>query len=103
MNNELLSIRNPTELALLLANRTKDLRLLKGWTRNTMAERAGVTYSSLKRFESTGKASLELLLKVAHALARLEEFESLLHPPAAQSIEELERRATTPSRKRGRI
>jgi hypothetical protein len=57
----------------------------------------------LKRFETTGKASLELLLKTAHALARLEEFATLLQPPPAQSIEELERRAGKPAPKRGRI
>jgi len=57
----------------------------------------------LKRFETSGKASLELVLKVAHALARLEEFGKLFQPPAAQSIEELEQRVATPARKRGRI
>ena len=86
-----------------LADRAKALRLLKGWTRNTLARRAGVTAASLKRFETTGKASLELVLKVAHALARLEEFSKLFQPPAAQSIEELEQRVTSPVRKRGCI
>jgi len=86
-----------------LADRAKALRLLKGWTRNTLAQRAGVTTASLKRFETTGKASLELALKVAHALAHLDEFSKLLQPPAAQSIEELEQRAAKPVRKRGRI
>ena len=68
-----------------------------------LARRAGVTAASLKRFETTGKASLELVLKVAHALARLDEFDNLFHPPAAQSIAELEQRAAKPARKRGRI
>jgi len=85
-----------------LAERAKALRLLKGWTRDTLAMRAGVTSASLKRFETTGKASLELVLKVSHALARLEEFGKLLQPPAARSIDELERRAAVPVAKRGR-
>jgi len=87
----------------LLAGRVKTLRLLKGWTRETLAKRAGVTAASLKRFETSGKASLELVLKVAHALARLEEVGALFQPPAARSIEELEQRAATSVPKRGRI
>jgi len=105
MNMTLLTLLSlsPAEMGKALADRAKALRLLKGWTRKTLAERAGVSAASLKRFETTGKASLELLLKVAHALARLKEFGELLQPPPAQSIAELERRATTRVRKRGRI
>ena len=103
MNAMMLSLVGPGEMGVVLAGRVKALRLLKGWTRETMAKRAGVTAASLKRFEVSGKASLELVLKVAHALARLEEFEVLLKPPVATSIEELERRAGGPVRKRGRI
>ena len=99
----MLSLVSPSEMGKSLADRAKALRLLKGWTRNTLAQRAGVTTASLKRFETTGKASLELVLKIAHALARLEEFDKLLQPPTAQSIEELERRVAKPLRKRGRI
>ncbi|RPI59785.1 MAG: XRE family transcriptional regulator [Planctomycetaceae bacterium] len=99
----LLSLIGPAETGKLLADRAKALRLLKGWTRNTLAQRAGVTAASLKRFETTGKASLELLLKVAHALSHLDEFSKLLQPPPAQSIEELEQRTAKPTRRRGRI
>jgi transcriptional regulator with XRE-family HTH domain len=103
MNATTLSLVSPTEMGKSLAERVKALRLLKGWTRNTLAQRSGVTAASLKRFETTGKASLELVLKVAHALARLDEFSKLLQPPTAQSIEELEQRVAKPVRKRGRI
>jgi transcriptional regulator with XRE-family HTH domain len=103
MSATALSLVGPADIGTLLADRAKALRLLKGWTRNTLAQRAGVTAASLKRFETTGKASLELVLKVAHALARLEEFSKLLLPPAAQSIEELEQRAAKPLPKRGRL
>jgi len=103
MNTMMLSLVGPGEMGVLLASRVKVLRLLKGWTRETMAKRAGVTAASLKRFEVSGKASLELVLKVGHALARLEEFGTLFQPPVAQSIEELEQRTANPTRKRGRI
>ena len=103
MNAALLSLMTPVEMGKSLADRAKALRLTKGWTRGTLAQRAGVSAASLKRFETTGKASLELVLKVARALARLEEFRKLLQPPEARSIEELERRAAKPLPKRGRI
>jgi len=97
-----LSLTGPTDMAEALAARAKALRLLRGWTQNTLAQRAGVTAASYRRFERSGKASLELVLKVAHALARLDEFDRLLQPPPAQSIAELEQQTTQPTRKRGR-
>ncbi len=103
VNDMMLSLIGPGEMADSLARRVKALRLLKGWTQTTLARRAGVSGASFKRFESTGRASLELVLKVAHALARLDEFDKLLQPPPAQSIEELERLSARPARKRGRI
>ena len=103
MNPTMLTLLGPGEMGKSLADRAKALRLGKGWTRETLASRAGVSVSSFKRFETTGKASLELVLKVAGALARLDEFGRLLQPPPARSIEELERRAAKPIPKRGRI
>jgi transcriptional regulator with XRE-family HTH domain len=102
MNTPQLTLTGPTETAKALAARIRAHRLLRGWTQNTLAQRAGVTAASYRRFERTGKASLELVLKVAHALARLDEFDQLLRPPPARSIEELERKTTMPTRKRGR-
>ncbi|MCX5653935.1 MAG: helix-turn-helix transcriptional regulator [Planctomycetota bacterium] len=99
----MLTLKTPAETAAALAQQAKALRLLKGWTRATMAQRAGVTASSLKRFEQTGKASVELVMKIAHALGRLDEFDKLLQPPLAQSLAELEQRAAKPAPKRGRI
>jgi len=65
-----------------LGEKVKALRLAAGWKRVTLARRAGVTESSLKRFERTGKASLELVLRAAFALGRLGEFGGLLAPPS---------------------
>ena len=103
MNTTMLTLMNPAEVSKLLADRTKALRLLKGWTRDTLANRAGISTYSLKRFETTGKASLELVLKVAYVLGKLDEFGKLLQPPSARSIADLKRRADKAGRKRGRI
>lgn len=103
MSAEVLALLAPTEMGRLLAERLRALRLLKGWTRETLSKRSGVTSASLKRFENQGKASLELLLKVAHALSRLDDFDALLRSSAPRSIAELEQRAEKPARRRGRI
>ena len=102
MGPTLLSLVTPSEVARSLADRARALRLADRWARDTLANRAGVSSASLKRFERTGKGSLELLLKVAHALGRLDEFGRLLDPPPARSIAELERRAEAPPPRRGR-
>ena len=96
------ALMSPAEVGRLLADRVRTLRLSRDWKRQTLARRAGVSGASLKRFETTGKASLELVLKVAHALDRIHEFAGLLQPPPARSIEELERRADRAIPKRGR-
>ncbi|KKL90446.1 hypothetical protein LCGC14_1904610 [marine sediment metagenome] len=103
MNAARLTLTGPADMSKALAERAMALRLLRGWTQTTLAQRAGVTVASYRRFETTGKASLELVLRVAHALSRLEEFDQLLQPPPARSIEELEQRTAKPTRKRGRI
>lgn len=95
-------LTGPADVARVLADRAKALRLARGWTQPTLAQRAGVTTASYRRFETTGKASLELVLKVAHTLGRLDEFADLLKPPPASSIDDLaERTAPKPRRKRG--
>lgn len=103
MSAALLTLIDPAGMGKALANRARSLRLLRGWTRETLAKRAGVTAASLKRFENTGRASMELLLNVAHALARLDEFDKLLRAPGPRSLAELERRTAAPLRRRGRI
>ena len=92
----------PQQAARNLAERTRALRLARNWSRTTFSRRAGVTAASLKRFETSAKISLENLLKLVAALDRLGEFEDLLRPPPAASMAELEARASSPARKRGR-
>lgn len=103
MDDTGLTLATPAEVAKALARRATALRLGRQWMQSTLASRAGVTLASYRRFENTGKASLQLVLKVAHALARLDEFEKLLEPPAARSIQDLERQTEKPRRQRGRL
>ena len=85
------TLTTPKETSKNLSIRLKELRLLKKWKRSTLAKRSGVTESSLKRFEQTGKVSMENFLKLVFTLGRLDEIDALLIPPTAQSLKDLKK------------
>lgn len=87
----------------MLAGRVRAQRLRLRWKQQTLAERSGVSLPTLRRFERTGRTSIENLLKLCHALGRLDEFADLLNPPPAESMKELAARAEQeePKYKRG--
>jgi transcriptional regulator with XRE-family HTH domain len=103
MDAPLLSLQTPFEAARSLAERAKALRLSASWTRSTLARRAGISAASLKRFETTGAASLDLVLRVAFAMGRLGDFTEALQPTEAATLAELQARLARPARKRGRL
>jgi transcriptional regulator with XRE-family HTH domain len=70
----------PLEESRALAERHRILRKQLKLSQAEMAERSGVSLGTLKRFESTGKISLDSLLKLMHLLGRLNEFDKLLLP-----------------------
>lgn len=53
--------------------RRKELKL----TQKGLAKKSGVSYASIRRFESTGEISFASLLKIANALNALSDFNSL--------------------------
>jgi len=97
------SLETPEQASKALAARAKALRLAQGWKQVTLAQRSGVSLASLRRFEESGKVSLENLLELAFALHRLDDFDALLQPPRASSLAELEVAERRPARKRGRL
>jgi len=97
------SLQTPEQVGKTLAARAKALRLAKGWKQITLAQRSGVSLASLRRFEESGRISLQSLLELAFALNRLDDFDALLQPPRASSLAELEAAEERPTRKRGRI
>ncbi len=100
-----IQLHNPDEIAGLLAERVRAERLRREWKQETLAERSGVSLPTIRRYERTGRTSLENLLKLCHALGRLDEFADLLMPPPASSLDELAARdaQSTLKRKRGAI
>ncbi len=79
------------ELNQALALRLKKHRKRRGLSQQQLSERSGVSYGSLKRFESTGQISLLSLTKLALALNCADELRSLFTSVAYNSIEEVVR------------
>jgi transcriptional regulator with XRE-family HTH domain len=73
-----------------IAARHRALRRQAGYSQSELAKRSGVSLGSLKRFESTGQISLELLLKLAELLNRLPDFDAVFQAiPDLEAIEKL--------------
>ena len=95
-----LNLNSPGEILTGIAARARSRRLDLGLTQLGLARRAGVSLGTLKLFERTGRASLEMLVKLAFALGAEEAFENLFPPAPPKSIDDVLRR---PQRQRGRL
>ena len=60
-----------------LVNRFVEIRKKSKISQRELSTRSGVSYGSIRRFESTGDISLNSLLNLAVALNCLEDFEKL--------------------------
>ncbi|WP_129666413.1 helix-turn-helix transcriptional regulator [Phytoactinopolyspora endophytica] len=99
---ERMSLLTRRDVARQLGERVRALRLRADMKIETLAEHAGVSEMTVRRFETTGRGSVDTLLKLALALGRLDEFAELLAPPSARTVDEFVARGTAPARKRGR-
>ena len=97
-----INITPPGVLLRQIARRAVARRLALGWTRDELAQRTGVAVDTLKRFEQTGRVSMERLLKVALVLDALPEFAALFPARAANSLAELAAQGVKRGRQRGR-
>ena len=70
-------LKTTREVQAGIAERFKTRRLAKNLTQKELAERSGVTWSSLKRFERTGLIALDSLLNLALVLDCLQDFDKL--------------------------
>jgi transcriptional regulator with XRE-family HTH domain len=70
-----IELKIPRDAQRELAGRFKARRLSMNLSQEGLAERAGMSWSSLKRFEHTGLIALESLLKLALVLGCLEDFD----------------------------
>lgn len=77
------------ELDEQLAKRVRRIRKRRGISQEDLSHKSGVSYGSIKRFETTGKISLLSLTKIAMALDCADEIRSMFTQVAYQSIEEV--------------
>lgn len=99
-----ISIKTPQEVQQELATRFKARRLVRNLTQQGLAERSGVSWSSLKRFERTGLIALDSLLRLSLVLDCLSDFDQICIGTSglqAKSLDELLKESKT--RRKGRI
>ena len=87
----------PANVLLELADKHTALRKQRGYSQAELAKRSGVSLGSLRRFEQTGKISLEHLLLLAHVLQRLRDFDPVLQ--AGEDMREIEKLFTNKAKK----
>lgn len=97
-----LNIVLPQEMAKSIAVCAQAKRLSLNLSQKSLSERSGVSLGVLKKFERTGKISLESLLKIAFSLDSLGEFQQLFKPLSAETFASLDEILRDKTRKRGR-
>ena len=73
-----------------IVERAKKKRKQMKISQKELSKKSGVTYASIRRFETTGEISLTSLLKIAHALDALKDFENLFKGQAIISLKDYE-------------
>jgi len=94
--------RNPVQLVREIGGRIRKQRLARGWTQAELAERSGVSLSTLKLLEREGKGSLQRLAKIAVGLNLDSELRGLFaettHYESIEAVEQSSRQRA-PSQK----
>ena len=91
-----------SEMQKLIATRARELRLELNLSQQTLSEKSGVSYGSLKKFEQTGQISLESLLKLAVILGCIDDFNTLFVRKSTVKPLSLDELIDSGKRKRGR-
>ena len=73
-----------------LVERVKKKRKQMKLSQKRLSQKSGVTYASIRRFETTGDISLSSLLKMAHALDALKDFEGLFKGQTITNLKDYE-------------
>ncbi len=71
-----------------LTNRFKKRRKECKLSQVELAKKSGVSYASIRRFESTGEISLASLIKLANAIGYLNDFDSLFSVQKIKSLKD---------------
>ena len=79
----------PEELDQKLAQRVRKIRKRRSITQEKLASISGVSYVSIKRFETTGQISLLSLTKIAIALDLADELRNIFTQVPYKDIQEV--------------
>lgn len=79
----------PEELDQKLAQRVRKIRKRRSITQEKLASISGVSYGSIKRFETTGQISLLSLTKIAIALGLADELRNIFTQVPYKDIQEV--------------
>jgi len=96
-----IAFKTDQELVAELAARVSQERVRQNITQQALAELSGVTYSTIRHFERSGKIGLERLVALLRALKKLDELEHFLAPVPISPMERL-KGASPKIRKRAR-
>ena len=91
------------EILAEVARRVHDARIHAGLRQKDLAEKAGVSLGTFRRFERTGDVSMETVVKVAIALDKEREFLALFPPSDPRSLDEVLRSTPKPARVRVKL
>ena len=87
--NILADIKTPTDITQDLMTRVRARRKVLGLTQRELAETSGVSYGSIKRFETMGEISLASLINIAFALKCESDFDALFAQQGYATIDEV--------------
>lgn len=103
LTNNILSFDtiSPNSKAKALAERARQRRLELNLTQEGLSAKAGISLAACRRFEQTGKISLDGLLQIAYALDALNDFDQVFATPRYNTLDEA-LQANQITRKRGK-
>lgn len=87
--SDFVGVKSLQETLYDLVERVKKTRKSQKITQRELSKRSGVSYASIRRFETTGEISLRNLLDIANALDCLEDFNALFSDKPLTSLREL--------------
>ena len=82
-------LETPEEINLKIADRLKNIRKTRRISQKKISEISGISYGSIKRFETTGQMSLLSLTRIATALDVVNELREIFSQVPYKNIQEV--------------
>ncbi|EMM3099260.1 MULTISPECIES: helix-turn-helix domain-containing protein [Pseudomonadaceae] len=93
------SLLAPGELAQKVGANAREARLAQNLSRKSLAKMAGISESTIKRFESNGQITLDALILIATALSATRQIAELFKHEQPVSLEEIKQTGRTRGRR----